>query len=82
MARKISGASADAETLEWARRIAEAQVDLNRVRNSRRRLITRFFVDLSYQPLKSADSSFGSRRFFSAIVPAPCLSKPMRLVRC
>jgi hypothetical protein len=38
------------ETLEWARRIAEAQVDLTRVRNSRRQLITRLFVDPAYQP--------------------------------
>ena len=50
MACKISGPDADAELLEWARRIAEAQVDLNRVRNSRRRLITRFLVDPSFQP--------------------------------
>jgi hypothetical protein len=50
MARKICGPDADAETLEWARRIAEAQIDLNRVRTSRRRLLTRFFVDPYYQP--------------------------------
>jgi hypothetical protein len=50
MARKISGPNADAETLEWARRIAEAQFDLNRVRTSRRRLLTRFPVDPEYQP--------------------------------
>jgi hypothetical protein len=30
MARKISGPCADAETVEGARRIAEAQFDLNR----------------------------------------------------
>ena len=36
MARRISGPYADAETAERARRIAEAQFDLNRVRNSRR----------------------------------------------
>ena len=50
MAHEICGSDADAETLEWARRIAEAQVDLNRVRNSRRQLITRLFVDPAYQP--------------------------------
>ena len=33
MARRICGPDADAETLEWARRIAEAQIDLNRVRD-------------------------------------------------
>ena len=49
IARKISGPDADAELLEWARRIAEAQVDLNRVRSSRSRLITRFLSDPDYQ---------------------------------
>ena len=34
----------DAETMEGARRIAEAQFDLNRVRNRRRLLITQFLV--------------------------------------
>ncbi len=52
MARKISGPDADAELLEWARRIAEAEVDLKRVRNIRRGLITRFMVDPSFQPLQ------------------------------
>ena len=50
MVRKISGPNTDAETLEWARRIAEAQVDLNRVRTRRKRLLTRFLVDPEYQP--------------------------------
>jgi hypothetical protein len=50
MAHEICGSDADAETWEWARRIAEAQVDLTRVRNSRRQLITRLFVDPAYQP--------------------------------
>ena len=50
MARRISGPHADTETAEWARRIAEAQVDLTRVRNSRRQLITRIFVDPAFQP--------------------------------
>ena len=50
MAHEICGSDADAMTLQWALRIAEAQVDLNRVRNSRRQLITRLFVDPAYQP--------------------------------
>jgi hypothetical protein len=52
IACQISASDADGETLEWARRIAEAQVDLNRVRNSRRQLITRLFVDPAFQPTK------------------------------
>jgi hypothetical protein len=49
-ARRISAPYENGETFEWARRIAEAQVDLDRVRNSRRQLITRLFVDPAYQP--------------------------------
>ena len=50
MARRISGSCADAETLERALRIAEAQFDLDRVRNSRRLLITQFLVDSNILP--------------------------------
>jgi hypothetical protein len=50
MAHKISGPCADAETVERARRTAEAQIDLNRVRASRRRLLTRLLVDPHFQP--------------------------------
>jgi hypothetical protein len=50
MARRISGPCADGETVELARRIAEAQFDLNRVRNSRRLLTTRFLVDPNFVP--------------------------------
>jgi hypothetical protein len=39
IANRIPGPDADEQMLEHARRIAEAQVDLNRVRNHRRRLI-------------------------------------------
>ena len=39
IARKIAGPEAGAEALEFARRIAEAQVELHRVRNCRCRLI-------------------------------------------
>jgi hypothetical protein len=50
MARRISGAYADAETVERARRIAEAQFDLNRVRNRRRLLITQFLLNPYFVP--------------------------------
>ena len=52
MARRIAGPDADAEALENARRIAEAQVDLNRARGSRRRLITGLLTDPKYQSLR------------------------------
>ena len=38
LARRLAGVDADAEVLELARRVSEAQVDLNRVRAIRRRL--------------------------------------------
>ena len=41
IARKIAGPDVNIQTLEWARRIAEAQVDLNRVRSLRRGAIER-----------------------------------------
>ncbi len=50
MARRIAGPYADARTVEGARRIAEAQFDLNRVRNRRRFLITQFLVDPYFVP--------------------------------
>ena len=50
MARRISGRYADDETMKGARRIAEAQFDLNRVRNRRRLLITQFLVNPYFVP--------------------------------
>ena len=50
MARRISGRYADDEIMEGARRIAEAQFDLNRVRNRRRLLITQFLVNPYFVP--------------------------------
>jgi hypothetical protein len=50
LARKIAGPNADAETLERARRIGEAQADLNRVRARRGALLTCLLADESYRP--------------------------------
>ena len=58
MARRIAGHDADAEALERARRIAEAQVDINRVRGARRRLITGLLTDPNYQPLRVLRQQF------------------------
>ena len=51
IARRIAGPDAKAETLEQARRIGEAQVDLNRVRARRMALVTDPLGDPNYQPL-------------------------------
>ena len=50
LARRLAGVDADAEVLELARRVSEAQVDLNRVRAIRRRLIISRFADPAFVP--------------------------------
>ena len=52
IAYEIAGPNADAEALECARRIGEAQLDLNRVRDSRRRSITALWTDPNLEPLE------------------------------
>jgi hypothetical protein len=47
IALRIAGPNAEANALQWARRIAEAQVDLNRVRSLRREAIGRMLSDPS-----------------------------------
>ena len=51
IARRIAGPDAKAEALEQARRIGEAQVDLNRVRARRMALVADPLGDPNYQPL-------------------------------
>jgi hypothetical protein len=48
IALKIAGPRAEAEALEIARRIAVGQIDVNRVRDIRRRLITGWMTDPGY----------------------------------
>ena len=62
IASRIAGPDADEQMLERARGIAEAQVDLNRVRNHRRRLIAGLLDDPSY------GNSVGGDERFAAIV--------------
>jgi hypothetical protein len=58
IASRIAGPNADEQMLEHARRIAEAQVDLNRVRNHRRRLIAGLLDDPSYGNPVGGDKKF------------------------
>jgi hypothetical protein len=60
IARKIAGPEADAEALEQARRIAEAQVDLDRARGCRWRLISGSLSDPNYQPLQAPDEKLAA----------------------
>ena len=48
LARSISGAGATPEILELARRIAESQIDLRRVRSARRELLSSALCDPDY----------------------------------
>ena len=50
IALRIVGPNAEAKALGWARRIAEAQVDLNRVRSLRRQAIACMLSDLRSDP--------------------------------
>lgn len=49
IARRIAGPAAEDKALEHARRIAEAQTDLNRVRAYRRKLIESRLRDVNYR---------------------------------
>lgn len=50
LAREIAGASSSAEIEELARRVAEAQIDLCRVREARHRLLSQHWRDPYYEP--------------------------------
>jgi ribosomal protein S10 len=52
IARRIAAHDTDAETLDRARRIAEAQVDLERVRAYRQRMLIREIENLDHPPLR------------------------------
>jgi hypothetical protein len=58
LAQRIVGKSADADVLEWGRRIAEAQIDLRRVRAHRNRLIERLIADPSFRTEEAEPVSF------------------------
>ena len=69
LAQRIVGKSADADVLESARRVAEAQIDLRRVRSHRHRLIERAMADPKVQteaaepaPFAPAAARVGARR--------------------
>jgi hypothetical protein len=58
LARRLAGVDGDEEVLEFARRVSEAQVDLNRVRAARRRfIINRFAVTDATRPNPLAKAS-------------------------
>jgi hypothetical protein len=50
LAREIAGPGANAETQALARQVAEAQIDLRRVRYARYQLLSRALADPYYEP--------------------------------
>jgi len=66
---KISGASADFQTHELATRIAEAQLDLRRIRDVRRQSLSRVLSDLKED--SAANKLVGSKQRRSARLSRP-----------
>jgi hypothetical protein len=58
LAQRIAGKGADANVLESARRVAEAQIDLRRVRSYRHRLIERAMPDPKVQTEVAEPAAF------------------------
>ena len=52
LAREIVGEGASHESLELAHRIAEAQIDIVRIRQARHDLLSRYLSDLEFRPYK------------------------------
>ena len=51
LAREIAGPRANMQIQELARQVAEAEIDLRRVRNARHQLLSRTLADPHYDPL-------------------------------
>jgi hypothetical protein len=63
LAREIAGKDANAEMLLLARRVAEAQIDLRRVRDARHRLLSQALSDPHYEDrAKEQEESVALRR--------------------
>jgi hypothetical protein len=59
LTREIAGADADTESLDLARRVAEAQIDLRRVRDARHRLLSQAWNNPYYDSLDNAREKLG-----------------------
>jgi hypothetical protein len=62
LAREIAGSGANAETQELARIVAEAQIDVRRVRHARHQLISRALADADYSFLADAQKKMQIRQ--------------------
>jgi hypothetical protein len=82
LARRLAGVDADAEVLELARRVSEAQVDLNRVRAIRRRLIISRLADPAFAPAQKQKNTRGSRYSAGNRYPWPAAANSRPRHRC
>ena len=53
LARLIAGEEASVRRLDWARRVAEAEIDILRVRNARSFLLRHAIENVAYEPPKA-----------------------------
>ena len=74
LARDIAGTDANAEILELARRVAEAQIDLRRVRYARHKLLSEALGDRYYESGKAALEKL---RFISSLARPNALDIPL-----
>ena len=75
LAREIVGADANSEIQEIARRIAEAQIDLHRVRRARHQLLSEALIDPNYESAimqrKKLAAVIRCARSFGPLTPVP-----------
>jgi hypothetical protein len=64
LAREVAGTEASAEIQELARRVAEAQIDLRRVRYARHQLLTRALSEPYYESRADRRRKVAVMRFF------------------
>jgi hypothetical protein len=82
LAREMAGANASSEIQELARRIAEAQIDLRRVRCARHALLSGALGDLDYDSprtarKKSKGAAYAATRMVRLTPEAAQLLKPL-----
>ena len=61
LASKIANQTANSEIAKLARRVAEAQIDLRRVREARCSLLNQYLSDPNYKPYKSSPAKLKER---------------------
>ena len=79
LARRIAGAAANPGRLALARRIAEAQIDLNRIRAFRRRYIEQALADPSFETARASRAKLVASKRWLRAIGWPDKGKPNRL---